>query len=177
MEVNDEEQQYFLSKYIGSSLNTIIKFISSCYIRRKTLVKGDAVTAKIILIISKEKIYGFNFFLDKIKFEFPFDKINKLDIELLNEKSVFFDLADYKINEINIPSIVIYIENRETFLKLMSCYYCTYFSETYGLVKRLKIKTVDHFNYYNKKNVYKKISRIEHEPPDNYIIYEFYNYK
>ena len=140
-------------------------------------MKGEAVTAHIILLISKEKIYGFPKTMEKILFEFSFDKIKKLEVENLNPKSVYIELSNYKIQEMSIPSIVIYIENREHFQKLLKCYYRTYFSEKFGVDKQIKIKTVDQFNFFNKKNVYKKISFISHELPEDYFLFDYNQYK
>jgi hypothetical protein len=177
MELNDEEQQLMLSKFIGASLDTDIKYISSCFIRRKIVLKGDQVTTNILLIVSKEKLYGFSKSMDQIKFEFPFDKIRNLEIESFNPKSVLIELKDFKLNNNSIPLIVIYIENRETFLNYLQCYYSTYFAEVHGKVKELKIKKVEYFTYDSKKNVPKKISLILHDLPEEYYLFDYFTYK
>ena len=173
----EEAQQFYLSKSIGSSLNTDIKYISSGLIRIKKLKKGDKLTSNILIIIGKEKVYGYNLSLDSIKFEFSFDKIAKVEFELYNPNTILIELDNYKIKDYYVPLIVLIIDNREMFLKMLQCYYSSYHAEMYGILKDLKTKNKDQFEYENKKSINYKTTRIKHDVPDGFDLDEFLNYK
>lgn len=177
--LKQEEHEYSttspLSFSIGAALNTEIKYIANCQIRVKVKKREDPFR-QVIICLGREEIYFFDEELKFVKFKFSYENVIDVIIEKLNLSSVMINLQNVVLKGNKIPHAYFTIPDRDHFLSILKCYFCTYFADKYSQIKDLFIRERQLIAFENDSMGIDKYKNIFHSPPENYKVLKFKNY-
>lgn len=181
MKFDNDQSESNLCKALGAVLNTQIKLITNCSIRakdNKSNLNTKTTIKEVIIVVGSEKIYLFNTNFKIIQFEFSYSDIEYVLKEVINEDGLMINLKNVVFNNNpEVPYIYITLNDRESFINLLKCYYSTFYEFHYGEIRELVVKVKDFIEFeYNKIRVDMKKS-LCHFPPKNYGCGEKNNYK
>lgn len=162
-----------LAQTLGKAMNTDIKYICYCFIRRKLdeNKKGCIPNVPVIVCLGKKDIFIFKDNFKNASFLFSYDSIDHIVIEDKNKYSLMIVLNDKKIPYVNLT-----IPDRNVFIESLMCYYSVFYISDKKKMKDLVIKKRDKllFLYQSKNHI--EYLKLYNMPPSYYRVIINLNY-